>query len=237
MKAVVLAGGKGARLAPYSKILPKPLMPIGDMPILEILINQMKRAGVNEVVLAVGHMKESLHAYFQDGSQFGIKIKYSVEEQPLGTAGPLSLIDDVGETFLVTNGDVLTTLSFHELIGRHRQAQAVATIAMHERSVRVNLGVLELKDETRDIIGYKEKPTYDLPVSMGIYVFDARVLQYIPHNQYLDFPELVHRLINEGERVIGYPFDGYWQDLGNPDDYEQAILDFEALKPQLLRGK
>ena len=233
MKAVILAGGKGARLAPYTKILPKPLMPIGDMPILEILLRQMKRAGVAEVVLTVGHLAELLRAFFQDGRRFDLKIDYSYEEQPLGTAGPLSLIAGLDETFLVTNGDVLTTLDLRELIAAHHRSGAAATIASHARQVKVDLGVLQFNGAD-ELTGYFEKPVYDFFVSMGIYVFEPRVLSHIPYNQYLDFPDLVLRLINSGERVMGYRFDGYWQDLGRADDYEQAIQDFDRLRPQIL---
>lgn len=233
MKAVVLAGGKGTRLAPYSKILPKPLMPIGDMPILEVLLRQMQRAGVEEVVLTVGHLAELLRAFFQDGERFGLKIQYSYEDKPLGTAGPLSMIDCLADTFLVTNGDVLTTLDFTALLDCHRQSGAVATIAMHERQVRVDLGVIQLDGGNR-IIDYIEKPKYDFLVSMGIYVFEPQVLSFIPYNQYLDFPDLVLRLIEAGEKVNGFPYNGYWQDLGRPDDYEQAVVDFEAMLPQIL---
>ena len=228
MKAVILSGGKGTRLAPYTKTLPKPLMPIGTMPILEILLRQMKCSGVDEVILAVGHMQEMLWSYFQDGSKYGIKIRYSHEDQPLGTAGPLTLIDDLDETFFVTNGDVLTTLDFQDLLQAHKKSRAAATIAMHSRQVEIDLGVLELDDDTNEIVGYIEKPTYDFRVSMGIYVFEPRVLGHIPPHQYFDFPDLVKTLIANDERVIGYPFDGYWQDLGCPDDYENAIVDFDV---------
>jgi NDP-sugar pyrophosphorylase family protein len=233
MKAVVLAGGKGTRLAPYTKILPKPLMPIGDMPILEILLRQMKRAGISEVVLTVGHLAELLHAFFQDGGRLGMPIRYSYEDHPLGTAGPLRMVEGLNETFLVTNGDVLTTLDLRTLIDHHCRSGATATIAMHKRQVKIDLGVIE-RDGSDEITGYIEKPTYEFHVSMGIYVFEPRVLSYIPKGEYMDFPDLVLRLIKEGERVTGYPFEGYWQDLGRADDYEQAIQDFSALRPQIL---
>ncbi len=239
MKAVVLAGGKGTRLAPYTTILPKPLMPIGDMPILEILIRQMKMAGIDEIIITVGHLAHLLQAFFQEGRQFGVKITYSFEEKPLGTAGPLSLIEGLDETFMVVNGDVLTTLNLANLIEKHRQSQAAATIATHYRKVKVDLGVIQYanKDAGQDagqIVGYIEKPSYDFFVSMGLYVFEPAVLQYIPFNQYLDFPNLVLKLIENKERVMGYPFDGYWQDLGRPDDYAQAIQDFEVLQEQII---
>ena len=233
MKAVVLAGGQGARLAPYTKILPKPLMPIGDMPILEILLRQMKRAGIDDVVLTVGHLAQLMRTFFQDGDQYGLRIQYSYEDQPLGTAGPLSLVQGLEDTFLVTNGDVLTTLDIKDLVDFHKQSGAAATIASHTRQVKVDLGVIQFNGG-QEIIGYTEKPIYDYFVSMGIYVFEPRVLKYIPHNQYLDFPNLVLRLISYGEKVVGYPFSGYWQDLGRPDDYEQAVDQFEALREQIL---
>jgi len=233
MKAIVLAGGKGTRLAPYTKILPKPLMPIGDMPILEIILSQMKQAEVDHVVLTVGHLAELLHAFFQNGERFGLNITYSYEDQPLGTAGPLSLVDGLEDTFIVCNGDVLTTLKFQNLVDYHRSNDAICTIASHVRNVKVNLGVIQtnLKNE---VVGYIEKPTYDLFVSMGIYVFEPRVLSYVGFNEYLDFPDLVLKLIGEGERVMSYSYDGYWMDLGRLDDYENAVKDFETLKPQIL---
>lgn len=233
MKTVILAGGKGTRLKPYTTILPKPLMPIGDMPILEILLRQMKRAGIDEAVLTVGHLAEMLRLFFQNGEKIGLKISYSFEESPLGTAGPLSLIDGLDDTFMVANGDVLTTLPLADLLEHHRLSGAAATIAMHHRQVHIDLGVIQQNEDGR-VIGYIEKPTYDFMVSMGIYVFEPRVLDYIPLNAYLDFPDLVKRLIAAGEIVSGYPFNGYWQDLGRADDYERAIEDFDRMRAEFL---
>jgi NDP-sugar pyrophosphorylase family protein len=233
MKAVVLAGGKGTRLAPYTRVLPKPLMPIGDMPILEVILRQMKAAGVDQVVLTVGHLSELLRAFFQDGHQWGLQIEYSYEACPLGTAGPLALIEDVGNTFLVTNGDVLTTMQFSDLINFHQEQGAIATIAVHHRQVKIDLGVIQWNGSPQ-ITGYIEKPTYDYCVSMGVYVFEPDVLAYIPPGQYLDFPDLVLKLIAAGEKVVGYQFEGYWQDLGRPDDYERAAQDFEKMRSQFL---
>jgi NDP-sugar pyrophosphorylase family protein len=259
MKAIVLAGGKGARLAPYTKILPKPLMPIDDMPILEVLLRQMKASGVEDIVLTVGHLSELLRAFFQDGHQWGLNIEYSYEEKPLGTAGPIALVDGLDDTFLVTNGDVLTTLSLKELIHFHKDQGAAATIASHKRQIYIDLGVLQRNgsclangDIARmnscayreqchhwgggcTVIGYNEKPTIDYIVSMGMYVFEPRVLNYIPKNQYMDFPSLVLTLIAAGEKVVSFPFEGYWKDLGRPDDYEQAAEDFSSMRNQFLR--
>jgi NDP-mannose synthase len=233
MKAVVLAGGKGTRLAPYTQIIPKPMMPIGDKAILEIMLLQLRRAGITEVILTVGHLAGLMRAYFQDGSQYGINICYSFEDHPLGTAGPLGLIDGLDETFLVCNGDVLTTLNICELIDFHRNNHDVATIASHNRQVHIDLGVIET-DGDNQIIGYQEKPTIEYLVSMGIYIFEPVVLLYLPKEQYLDFPDLIKILIANKKKVMAFPFNGYWEDLGRADDYEQANLDFEHMRSQFI---
>jgi NDP-sugar pyrophosphorylase family protein len=233
MKAVVLAGGEGRRLAPYTRIIPKPLMPIGDKPILEILLQQMKRAGIKDVTLAVGHLSDLMRLFFQDGSRLGMNISYSYEAKPLGTSGPLANVRGLDDTFLVTNGDVLTTLDFPDLFAFHKEQGGIATIATHKRKVNINLGVVELNGD-HSIKGYREKPSIEYLVSMGVYIFELRILEYIPKDQYLDFPDLVLRLVEAGEKVTGYVFDGYWEDLGRPDDYERASADFERNRSQFL---
>jgi len=233
MKAVVMAGGKGTRLAPYTKILPKPLLPIGDMPILEVLIRQMKQAGVDEIFLTVGHLSELLRAFFQDGEQWGVKINYCYEDFPMGTVGALAQISGLNETFLMTNGDVLTTLDPQALFAFHKRQQAMATIAVHHRKVKIDFGVLQLNGSS-SVTGYLEKPMLEYMVSMGMYVFEPDVVAYVPKRQYLDFPDLILKLIAAGEKVVAYPFDGYWQDLGRPDDYEQAANDFDGMRSQFL---
>jgi len=233
MKAIVLAGGRGTRLAPYTTILPKPLMPIDDMPILEVLLRQMKRAGINHVVLTVGHLASLLQAYFGDGEKWGIDITYSYEQQPLGTAGPIAMVQGLEKTFLVINGDVLTTLNLKKLFAFHKKKGGIATIAAHRRQVKIDLGVIQWGDDDR-IAGYIEKPTNDYTVSMGIYVFEPRILDYLKVGECLDFPDLILKLIANGERVNGFTFDGYWMDLGRPDDYGQANQDFIAMKKQFL---
>lgn len=233
MKAVVLAGGKGTRLAPYTRIIPKPMMPIGDKAILEIMLYQLRRAGINEIILTVGHLAGLMRAYFQDGSQMGVSICYSYEDHPLGTAGPLGLIDGLDETFLVCNGDILTTLNIQELIKFHKLNQGVATIASHHREVNIDLGVIEINGD-QTITGYQEKPTVNYLVSMGLYIFEPIILQYIQKDQFLDFPDLIKILIAEKKKVVAYQFDGYWEDLGRADDYEQANIDFSKMRSQFL---
>ncbi len=234
MNAVILAGGKGTRLAPYTRIFPKPMMPIGDKTILEVLLTQLKYSGVNHVVITVGHMAGLMRAFFQDGSNYGLDITYSLEEHPLGTAGPLSLVEGLDAPFFVTNGDVLTTLDFNKLMTFHKsQTDAIATIATHQRTVHIDLGVIET-DQNSTVVGYNEKPDIDYLVSMGVYVFNPEILDYIPHGQYLDFPDLVLKLLAAGERVVNYEFDGYYQDLGRPEDYDQAVNDFTSMRERFL---
>jgi NDP-sugar pyrophosphorylase family protein len=233
MKAIVLAGGKGTRLAPYTKILPKPLMPIGEMPILEVILRQMRCAGVDEVTLAVGHLSELFRAFFNDGNKLDLKIDYSFEDKPLGTAGPLASVGGLTDTFMVSNGDVLTTMDIADLIHFHRENQAIATIAVHARKSKIDFGVIEW-DDAPLINGYIEKPTYDFMVSMGMYIFEPQVLNYVEKGKYLDFPDLILRLLAAGEKVAGFHYDGYWQDLGRPDDYESAAQDFENMRAQFL---
>ena len=233
IKAVVLAGGKGRRLAPYTQIIPKPLMPIGDKPILEILLRQMKRAGIRDVTLTVGYLADLLRLFFRDGQRLGLKIHYIQENKPLGTSGPLSNVEGLDDTFLVTNGDVLTTLDLKDLIAFHKAQDTIATIAIHKRKVDINLGVVDI-DGNKVVTGYHEKPSIDYLVSMGLYVFEPRVLDYIPKDEYLDFPDLVNKLLKAGEKISGYVFKGYWEDLGRPDDYERASRDFETMRSQFL---
>jgi NDP-sugar pyrophosphorylase family protein len=229
MKAIILAGGKGRRLAPYTTVLPKPLMPIGEMPILEVILRQLKNHNCEEVILAVGHLSELLMAFFNDGRKFGLKINYSVEEKPLGTAGALRLIRNLDEPFIVMNGDVLTDLNYSDLYKFHQTQKGVATIATYERSVKIDFGVMETdKDDLVD--KYIEKPIINYKVSMGVYIFNPEVMDFIKPDTYFDFPDLVKLLINEGKKVVSFLFKGYWLDIGRPDDYEKAINEFELRK-------
>jgi NDP-sugar pyrophosphorylase family protein len=233
IRAVVLAGGKGTRLAPYTRIFPKPLMPIGDYPILEIMLRQIKRAGIRHVTLTVGYLGNMLRLFFQDGTRLGMQIEYVDENKPLGTSGPLANVAGLEDTFLVTNGDVLTDLDLNDLISFHQEQGAIATIATHKRKVNINLGVVDL-DKQNTVLNYLEKPNIDYLVSMGVYVFEPRVLQYIPKDEYLDFPDLVKTLVAADEKVSGYVFKGYWEDLGNADDYARATSDFEKDRSRFL---
>lgn len=234
MKTVILAGGKGTRLRPYTTVFPKPLMPINDKPILEIIIRQLRSHGFEEVIISVGHLAELIIAFFNDGSKYGINIEYVREDKPLGTAGPLSLMKDrLNETFLMMNGDVLTTLDYSIFMNHHIASRAVATIALNKRPMKIDFGVPQVETDGR-IVGYIEKPEIDYLVSMGVYAFEPEVLKYITPHDYLDFPDLIKRLISNGETVKAYVYDGHWLDIGRPEDYEQASRDIEEIYGKLL---
>lgn len=235
MRAVILAGGKGTRLMPYTTVLPKPLMPIGDMPILEVVLRQLKAAGITRVTMAVGHLAELLQAFFGDGKRFGIPIDYSIEEKALGTVGPLTLLDGLDQTFIVMNGDILTTLDYRDLLRHHRERGAVCTIATYMRTVKIDFGVIEA-DAGGLLTGYVEKPSLDYRVSMGIYVFEPSILACLKRAEYRDLPDLVKTLLAEGKRVASYPFTGYWLDMGRADDYARAIEEFESRRKDFLPG-
>jgi len=227
MKTVILAGGKGTRLTPYTTIFPKPLVPIGDRPILEIIIRQLVKQDLGDILVSVGHLGELIEAYFQNGHQSipGLKLEYFRERQPLGTAGSLSMIPGLDETFLVMNGDILTTLNYQALIQYHREHRACLTIAMHQKDVKIDLGVLNT-DECGDLVAYDEKPLYSFKVSMGVYVYEPQVLGYMPKGQYLDFPDLVKLLLQNGEKIVGFHSQDYWLDIGRREDYELAQLEY-----------
>ena len=237
MKAVILAGGRGTRLEPYTTVLPKPLVPIGDYPIIEILIHRLLAHGINDITLTVGYLAELIRAYFQQRPSLMEKLKltYVMEEQPTGTAGSLRMVPDLNETFLVMNGDLLTTLSFQKLLAHHREQEALLTIAVHKKQVNIDLGVL-VTDEQGHVKDYREKPQLDYLVSMGIYAYEPRVLEYIEPNSYLDFPDLVLKLLSNGERVVSYYSEDVWIDIGRPEEYQKAVKEFEAHRADFGAG-
>lgn len=223
LRAVILAGGKGTRLRPFTVNFPKPLVPLNDKPVLEVLIDSLMRHGVTDITLTLGHLAELVKAYFGHRPHLAqsITLRYIVEEEPTGTAGSLALVSGLDKTFLVMNGDLVTDLNFHALIRFHRQHQALLTIATHSRRVKIDFGVLEC-DHSGRVTGYLEKPENTYQVSMGIYVYEPAVLRYIVPGEHLDFNDLVMRLVREGEPVRTYPADCLWLDIGRPDDYARA---------------
>jgi NDP-sugar pyrophosphorylase family protein len=237
MRAIILAGGKGTRLAPYTTVFPKPLMPVDGMPILEVMVRQLAHFRIKDMTLTVSQQSEPLlTAYFGDGSRYGVAIRYSREEKALGTAGPLAIIRDLPETFIVMNGDILTTLNYQKLIKYHRQHRGMVTIAMSQKKVQLELGVMECNRAHR-LTRYIEKPTFLYSVSMGIYVFEKKVLDWIPAKKYLDFPELIQKLIRQRVKVVCYPSRDFWLDIGRHEDYGEAQRKFQEMRGKLLYEK
>lgn len=234
VRVVVLAGGKGTRLKPYTTIFPKPLMPIGEMPILEVVLRQLKSFGFEKVTLSVNHLADLIQTFFNDGSQFGLDISYCIEDKPLGTAGSLSLVKNLTDTFLVMNGDLLTTLDYSAIVQSHISSEATATIGIFPREVKIDFGVLEVGAKG-ELLAYKEKPRLEYMVSMGVNVFNKSVLEFIPHGEYLDIPTLMTNLKEAGRLVLSFRGECEWLDIGRPDDYEQAISEFERSKKKYLR--
>jgi NDP-mannose synthase len=233
MQAIILAGGKGRRLMPYTTVLPKPLMPIGDYSILEVILRQLKHAGFSKVTICTGYLHELIHAYLNSNKSLGLTISYTHEDTPLGTIGPLRLIESLDDTFLVMNGDILSDINYTALIDAHRSKNAVATVATYQRDVHIDFGVLE-KNTANRIIAFREKPTYHFDVSMGIYVFSKRILDIVPENTPFGFDQLMYALTEAKAPVFSYPHAGYWLDIGRPDDYARSIEEFEKYKDRFL---
>jgi NDP-mannose synthase len=224
MRAVILAGGLGTRLRPYTTIIPKPLVPVGDRPILEHIIGRLGACGVRKVDLAVSHLGELIQVYFSQAAILpeGLTLDFHWEDEPLGTAGALRTIPDLDETFIAMNGDILTTLDYADLVAFHREQGATLTIATHSKKVDIDLGVIETAGS--DVVGYREKPTLDYDVSMGIYVYEPRALEFLPDG-ICQFPDLVLRLLEAGEPVAAYRSDADWYDIGTIGEYERAVAD------------
>jgi len=232
--AVVLAGGRGTRLRPYTTILPKPLVPIGDeFSILEIVLRQLVHRGFGRATLAIGHQGALIQAVVGDGSQWGIEVDYTTENEPLGTIGPLvGILDRLPEHFLVLNGDVLTDLDYADVLRDHAQAGGSLTIATYQRQVDVDFGVLQVEGDV--VVGFEEKPKLGYSVSMGVYGLSRGTLASYPVGRPLGFDQLVLDLLGGGKRPHAYHFDGYWLDIGRPDDYDRANQDFATMRATLL---
>jgi NDP-sugar pyrophosphorylase family protein len=225
---VILAGGRGTRLAPYTSVLPKPLMPVGDRSILEIVIDQLGSHGFRNINLSVGYLAHLIRAVFDHANaRDGVEITFVHEEEALGTAAPLHLIDGLDRTFVVMNGDVLTTIDYADIVRYHHAARNMLTIATHVRTVKINYGMLDL-DVMARVREFYEKPEIVSPVSMGIYVMEPEVLEYVPEGSYFDFPDLVRALLAAGQPIGAYRFHGKWFDIGREDDYAEAVLEWET---------
>ena len=233
-RAVILAGGKGVRLKPYTTVLPKPLMPIGEYPILEVVIRQLSYYGFNHITMAVNHQAELIKAYFQSGEKWNVKIDYSMENIPLSTMGPLKLIHDLPENFLIMNGDVLTDLDFKKFLDFHNSKSSLFTISSYQRSEKQDYGVLHTNDKGY-LTSFEEKPVYDFTVSMGVYAANIAVLDIIPDGIPYGFDNLMVDMIKLGKQPLTKLFSGYWLDIGRPDDYMKAIDEFESGKDIFIK--
>ncbi|MBT2394890.1 nucleotidyltransferase family protein [Streptomyces sp. ISL-100] len=236
MHAVILAGGKGVRLLPYTTALPKPLVPIGDQhAILEIVLRQLAAAGFTSCTIAIGHLGHIIRAYVGNGSQWGLRVGYSTEDSPLGTMGPvLTMMDRLPEHFLVMNGDILTDLDFGDVVRQHQKSAAPLTVATYARKVSIDFGVLTT--ESGRVVGFAEKPSMDYRVSMGVYGLSRDTLAAYTPGLPLGFDELVLDLLAAKTPPHAYDFDGYWLDIGRPDDYDRANAEFTTHRGELLKG-
>jgi NDP-sugar pyrophosphorylase family protein len=234
MRAVIMAGGKGARLRPFTTVIPKPLVPIGDMAIMEVVVRQLAHSGFDHITVAVSHLAHLIIAYFGDGSRWGLKIDYSFENKPLSTIGPLKLIEDLPDHFLVMNGDVLTDLDFGAVYRHHVEHGNLGTVTTFERDVEIDFGVIRYDAGENHIAGFMEKPVEHFNVCMGVNVFAKGMLDFVPDDVAFGFDDLLLKLIAESERICAYPYKGYWLDIGRPDDYDRANGEFDGLRDRLL---
>jgi NDP-sugar pyrophosphorylase family protein len=232
-RAIILAGGIGTRLRPYTVVLPKPLMPIGDYPILEVIVRQLAHQGFTHITLAVNHQAEILKAFFGDGKKWGVRIDYSLETKPMSTVAPLSLISDLPENFLLMNGDLLTDFDLSGFVDRHIKEGRLFTIAASRRLQLIDYGVLQI-DSSQRLTGFSEKPQMEYLVSMGVYAVNRSVLDFVPPDRKYGVDDLMINLLGKGEAIKVEPYDGYWLDIGRPDDYVRAIEEFEQRRNDLL---
>ncbi|MDF1545184.1 MAG: sugar phosphate nucleotidyltransferase [bacterium] len=228
IQAVILAGGQGTRLRPYTTDTPKPLVEIGGRPIISILIAQLRKCGVTRLHLAVNHLADKIESFLGDGSDFGVSVSYHREPKPLSTAGPLRDIENLGESFLVVNGDVLTDIRFDTFFDFHNASSAVLTVATNVRQDLIDYGVIRA-DEDGEIVSFEEKPTVEHRVSMGVYAFSSPALDYIPADQPFGFDQLMLRLLESGEKIKSYDYPGYWMDIGRLEDYEKANREIDSI--------
>jgi dTDP-glucose pyrophosphorylase len=223
MSAVVMAGGFGKRLLPLTENVPKPMLPVGERPLLERTIDQLRGAGISEVHLTTHYLPESIVGHFGDGEAFGVHISYAAEDEPMGTAGGLRLVPRPNGPFLVINGDILTRVSYQGMLRFHRKHAATLTVGIRAHEVEVPFGVVEC-DDVR-VMDLTEKPRIRLLVNAGIYLLEPGAWDFIPGGRRFDMTDLIRRLLDEGQVVVGYPIIEYWQDVGRHEDYNRAQED------------
>lgn len=235
MHAVIMTGGRGVRMLPYTRVLPKGLLPVGNQPILEILVKQLKASGFNRITMACGYLSHLIELYFTNGEKWGVSIDYHVESTPFGTVGALKKLSLPNEPFLLLNCDILTTLNFKEFFEFHGKGNSLLTIASHTRGYPIDFGVLSVSDDR--VMGFTEKPKHAVTVSMGIYVVDPHAIQFIPDDAYFDASNLIDTLLQQQQSVRHFESSAYWLDIGKPEDYERANQEFPALSDQLFPGQ
>lgn len=233
MRAIILAGGKGTRLKPYTTLVPKPLVPVGNaMPILEVIIRQLARQGFTHITITVNHLAELIRAFFGDGKKWGVEIDYSVEDKPLGTIAPLTLIRDLPEDFLVMNGDILCNLDYSAFYRHHRARKNSVTVSTYKRDSKIDFGVIKYSPGGR-ITAFVEKPVYSFDVSMGIYCLNRSVVEALPPGRPYSFDTLMLDGIKKGLKYRVKPFSGFWLDIGRPEDYDYCNENFNSIKRKI----
>lgn len=233
MRAIILAGGQGTRLRPYTTLIPKPLVPIGGKyAILEVVLHQLKSSGFTHITIAVNHLSHLIMAYFGDGKRFGMTIDYSIEDKPLSTIGPLTLINDLPDNFLVMNGDILCDLNYGNFYNNHCLAKKDISVSVFRREVKIDFGVLEFDNDLL-LTNFVEKPTHHFDVSMGIYCLNRSVIESLPTGEPYGFDNLMNDGLAKNSPIRIVPFNGFWLDIGRPDDYEFADSNFKELTKKL----
>lgn len=235
MIAVIQAGGKGTRLRPYTHVLPKPLMPVGDLPVIEMLLKWLRRWGVRKACITTGYLGHLIRSICSDGAQWDMEISYSTEKEPLGTIGALRLLDGrLNDTFLTVNGDLVTDIDLRAFKKFHKQSDSLLSVAVTEKKVKVDLGVLDCRDNL--MTGFNEKPTMKFMVSMGIYLMEPAILELIPKGMPFGFDDLVHEMLEQKLAVNVFEHKGLWMDIGREEDYIKAQNGFLAEHKSLVLG-
>ncbi len=233
MRAVIQAGGRGMRLRPYTTVIPKPLLPVDDMPILEVVIRQLAHHGIRRITITTGHLAHLVEAFFGDGRRWGVQIDYVFEQRPLGTVGAVKLVRELEDTFLMMNGDLLTDIDYTDLVSFHRRHRRPFTVAAYRKPVSIDLGVIEL-DSQGQVVAFREKPTLEVTVSMGIYVLEPQALRLVPSGRHFGFDDLMTRALDRGIPPGIYLFAGKWLDIGRPSDYEVATAELQRHRARFL---
>jgi len=233
MRAILLAGGQGTRLRPYTSLIPKPLVPIGnEHSILEVVIHQLAEAGFDHITICLNHLAQLIIAFIGDGARYGVRIDYCVEGEPLSTIGPLTLVSALPEDFLVMNGDILCDLNFGNFLLQHIENKNAVTVATFQRDSRIDFGVIE-RTENGTISGFIEKPVYHFEVSMGVYCINRAVIQALSKGKPYGFDTLMLDGIKNNLNYKAVLFDGFWLDIGRPEDYDYCNENYNEIKKKL----